>query len=127
MRATAIFHPRSAGEVRAIARIAAETGCPIYPIGTVVTQVIAGIEQRILAHGFEPNIGMNPVSPRVLDVYVSLMYDRQVAGEDAKAMRCHDDVMGWLGTEGHLPSRLGFNRWACCLRRAMTAAPFYRG
>ncbi|MFM9970688.1 MAG: FAD-binding oxidoreductase [Burkholderiales bacterium] len=82
--------------------------CPALPLeGAVVAQVIAGIEQRILAHGFEPNIGMNPVSPRVLDVYVSLMYDREVAGEDEKAMRCHDDVMNWLITEGHLPSRLG--------------------
>jgi len=82
--------------------------CPALPLeGALAAPILAELERRIHAHGFEPNLGMNPVSPRVLDVYASLMYDRDTAGEDERALRCHDELLHWLIAEGHLPSRLG--------------------
>ena len=82
--------------------------CPSLPLdGKTVAPVMAGIKQRIRAHGLEPNLGLNPISPRLFDVYAALVYDRDVAGEDARAMACHDALMRWLVSEGHLPYRLG--------------------
>jgi 4-cresol dehydrogenase (hydroxylating) len=82
--------------------------CPSLPLqGRVAAPVIAEIERRVLAHGLEPNIGLNPASPRLLEVYVALMFDRDVPGEDARAMACHHALMQWLVDAGHLPYRLG--------------------
>jgi len=82
--------------------------CPSLPLdGKTIAPVIAGIEQRMRAHGLEPNLGLNPISPRLFEVYAALVYDRDVAGEDARAMACHDALMRWLLSEGHLPYRLG--------------------
>ncbi|MGQ0650952.1 MAG: FAD-binding oxidoreductase [Betaproteobacteria bacterium] len=82
--------------------------CPALPLaGASAAPVLAQLERRILARGFEPNLGMNPASARLLDVYASLMYDRDVPGEDERAMRCHDELLAWLAARGHLPSRLG--------------------
>jgi len=82
--------------------------CPALPLdGPAVAQALAGVERRMLAHGFEPNIGINPVSPRLMEAYVALMYDREVPGEDARAMACHHEVMRGLLAQGHLPYRLG--------------------
>lgn len=82
--------------------------CPSLPLdGKTVAPVISAIEQRIRAHGFEPNLGLNPISPRLFEVYVALMFDRDVAGEDVRAMACHDELLRWLMSEGHMPYRLG--------------------
>lgn len=35
------------------------------------------------------------------------MFDREVAGEDEKAMSCHDELLQMLTQAGHIPYRLG--------------------
>ena len=82
--------------------------CPSLPLdGRTVAPVMAAMEQRIRAHGFEPNLGLNPISPRLFEAYAALMYDRDVPGEDARAMACHDALVRALVAQGHLPYRLG--------------------
>lgn len=82
--------------------------CPSMPLdGAAVVPAVAAMEALIKAHGLEPNIGLNPVSPRLLEVYAALMFDRDVAGEDGRAMACHDALMRALIAKGHLPYRLG--------------------
>jgi 4-cresol dehydrogenase (hydroxylating) flavoprotein subunit len=36
-----------------------------------------------------------------------LVYDRAIAGDDARAMTCHDAVLSTLVGAGYLPHRLG--------------------
>jgi 4-cresol dehydrogenase (hydroxylating) len=97
--------------------------CPSLPLlGRLAAPVIAEIERRVLAHGLEPNIGLNPVSPRLLEVYVALMFDRDVAGEDERAMACHHALMQWLIDAGHLPYRLGVQSFGMLPRPADDSA-----
>jgi 4-cresol dehydrogenase (hydroxylating) len=59
------------------------------------------------AHGFEPLIGMSCPSGRLFNVYLALVYDRDVAGEDERAATCHDALMERLIAGGYPPYRLG--------------------
>lgn len=87
--------------------------CPSLPLdGAELAKVLAHIEALVARHGFEANIGLNPVSPRAVEVYLAIMFDRELAGEDAKAMHCHDAVLAWLMAQGHLPYRLGVQSMA---------------
>jgi 4-cresol dehydrogenase (hydroxylating) flavoprotein subunit len=82
--------------------------CPALPFrGSDCIAAVEIIERIVLRAGFEPNIGFNALNPRALDVFVAIAYDRDIAGEDARAMRCHDDLMAALVSAGYLPSRLG--------------------
>jgi 4-cresol dehydrogenase (hydroxylating) len=82
--------------------------CVALPFdGTVAGTVTAELEQRVLAHGLEPNLALTCASARSLHLFLSLLYDRDVPGEDARAQACHDDVMAWLAEHGHVPYRLG--------------------
>ena len=41
------------------------------------------------------------------DLVVGIMYDRDVPGEDERAMACHDEILRRLVDLGYLPERLG--------------------
>lgn len=83
----------------------------IYPslplAGDVTSTIMAKVEAIILSHDFEPNIGFNPISARAIEAYIGIMYDIDVAGENERAIKCHDDVVDWLISQGHLLFRLG--------------------
>jgi 4-cresol dehydrogenase (hydroxylating) len=97
--------------------------CPSLPLlGATAAPVLAEVERRIRQHGLEPNIGLNPVSPRLLDVYVALMFDLELPGEDERAMACHHSVMRWLIEQGHLPYRLGVQSFGMLPRPADDSA-----
>jgi 4-cresol dehydrogenase (hydroxylating) len=82
--------------------------CPTLPFrGSDCMRAVEIIERTLLRAGFEPNIGFNALDPRALDGFVAISYDRDLNGEDARAMRCHDDLMTELVSAGYLPSRLG--------------------
>jgi 4-cresol dehydrogenase (hydroxylating) len=70
------------------------------------------IEETALAHGFEPSIGSRCSRERTIDLVVGLMYDRDVPGEDERAMACHDRMLGLLVARGYLPERLGIQSMA---------------
>jgi 4-cresol dehydrogenase (hydroxylating) len=65
------------------------------------------IEETAFAHGFEPSIGSRCSRERTIDLVVGLMYDRDLAGEDERAMACHDRMLERLVAAGYLPERLG--------------------
>lgn len=82
--------------------------CFAIPLaGDEIRQVLDGVESIIFRHGFEPNVGFNCVSGRCAHLYLSLIYDRDVDGEDDQAVACHDEVIEALKARGHLPYRLG--------------------
>jgi 4-cresol dehydrogenase (hydroxylating) len=77
-------------------------------VGEVVGAAVATIEDLVLAAGFEPIIGLECVSARVLHAFVVLYYDREVAGEDERARACHDAVLDAGAELGIHPYRLGY-------------------
>ena len=94
--------------------------CPCFPFdGAGIAGAMARVHEIGLSHGFEPHIGMSPASPRAVNGYVSLMYDRNIDGEDGRAMACHDALMEALIALGHYPYRLGI--------QSMRALPPARG
>lgn len=81
--------------------------CPVLPLrGPVVTALLPELEDLIQRHGFEPNIGMHIEAGRTLLAYIALMYDRDVPGEDPRALACHDALLALLLARGHYPFRL---------------------
>jgi 4-cresol dehydrogenase (hydroxylating) len=81
---------------------------PVLPFsGEHVVNASRLMESVTASHGFEPLIGMSCPSGRRINVYLALMYDRAVAGEDERAMACHDDLLQRLTNEGYPPYRLG--------------------
>lgn len=81
---------------------------PVVPYqGRHLSAAVRIVEETALAHGFEPSIGSRGSRERTLDLVVGLMYDRDVPGEDGRAMACHDELLGRLVERGYLPERLG--------------------
>lgn len=85
--------------------------------GKPVAEALAIAETLLLDHGFEPIIGFHTHTGRVLYGYVVLVYDRDVDGEDARALACHDALLDALSLRGIEPYRLGIqsmDRLAAC-------------
>ena len=81
---------------------------PALPfVGEHVVKAAELMESTTAAHGFEPLIGMSCATGRIINVYLALMYDREIVGEDARAMGCHDELLARLTEEGYPPYRLG--------------------
>ncbi|MCM0591142.1 MAG: FAD-binding oxidoreductase [Gloeotrichia echinulata IR180] len=66
-------------------------------------EIISSITQK---YGFEPNIGMNCVTARNININATIFYDRLVEGEDQKALDCHDELLQILMVQGYYPYRL---------------------
>jgi 4-cresol dehydrogenase (hydroxylating) len=83
----------------------------IYPslplAGDVTSTIMAKVEAIILSHDFEPNIGFNPISARAIEACIGIMYDLDIPSEYGRAIKCHDDDVDWLISQGHLLFRLG--------------------
>ena len=94
--------------------------CPCFPFdGAPIAAAMAQVHEIGLDHGFEAHVGLSPTSQRTMNGYVSLMYDREVVGQDEQAMACHDALMRALIALGHYPYRLGI--------QSMDALPPARG
>ncbi|RUS94720.1 4-cresol dehydrogenase [Dulcicalothrix desertica PCC 7102] len=82
--------------------------CPILPFdGQVITQAIYTIETTVNKYGFEPNIAISCISGRSVQIFIAIMFDRDVPFEDERAMSCHDHLLQLLTQDGHIPYRLG--------------------
>jgi 4-cresol dehydrogenase (hydroxylating) len=82
--------------------------CPVFPFdGKQIIQALLILESIIKSYQFEPNIAMNCTSGRSIQMFIAIMYDRDVAREDERAMECHDRVLQWLTQTGYIPYRLG--------------------
>lgn len=59
-----------------------------------------------LEHGFEPSMSMSLITERSNTTTIALAYDRQVPGEDEKAMLCYRRLTEALLASGYPPYRL---------------------
>jgi 4-cresol dehydrogenase (hydroxylating) flavoprotein subunit len=81
---------------------------PVAPLDGGHAQRLARISiDTLLQHGFEPMLSMTLVTERALTCVVSICYDRDVAGEDARARRCYQSLVQALSGAGYHPYRLG--------------------
>ncbi len=68
------------------------------------------IVNKILpAHGFEPSMTLTLINERCLDNVVSICYDRDVPGEDQRALACYAELAQTLIAAGYFPYRLGIH------------------
>ncbi|MCA1993022.1 MAG: FAD-binding oxidoreductase [Coleofasciculus sp. S288] len=82
--------------------------CPVFPFdGQLIAEIVPVLESIIKSYQFEPNIAINCTSGRSLHMFIALMYDRDVEGEDRLAMECYDSLLQRLIQQGYIPYRLG--------------------
>lgn len=82
--------------------------CPLVPLaGTAVAEASATVDAIIRAHGLEPLFSWVIQHERVAYFVILLIYDRDVPGEDARAMACHDAILQASVARGWIPWRLG--------------------
>lgn len=74
--------------------------------GRHVRAALKIIEEIAHIHQFEPNVGLQCVTERSIDMTVAIVYDRDVPGEDERADACHNEMMEKLILEGYIPYRL---------------------
>ena len=61
----------------------------------------------LLGHGFEPMLSLSLVTDRALTCVVSICYDRDVPGEDDRAIACYRELLDRLTASGYHSYRLG--------------------
>jgi 4-cresol dehydrogenase (hydroxylating) len=77
--------------------------------GEHVVRACGLAEQVITAHGFEPAINCHSVRERVLQLLVTVAYDRDVIGDDERVMAGHDELAARWMEVGYFPFRLGLH------------------
>lgn len=81
---------------------------PTIPFdGKQVHEAINIMEKTIYDYGFEPNLGISCITERMVYIIGAIIYDREVRGEDEKAIKCNDVLLKKLLSKGYLPYRLG--------------------
>jgi len=70
------------------------------------------VKTTMLAHGYEPAVSITLLTERTIDCVVNISYDRDIPGEDQRAMACHDDMLEQLCDAGYYPYRLGIQSMA---------------
>ncbi len=80
---------------------------PVAPnTGKDVTLVTDLAIEMALSYGFEPIISVSLLTERMTISTIALTYDREVAGEDARAMDCYRALTDRLLERGYPPYRL---------------------
>ncbi len=74
--------------------------------GTDSLTIVPVIEQFFKDYGFEPMIVLDAVNTREMYVMTSLIYDREIPGEDEKARKCFENLVAELRTMGYYQYRL---------------------
>lgn len=86
---------------------------PVAPTSGAHTAAIWNIvKTTMLSHGFEPSVSITLISERSIDCVVNLSFDRDIPGEDERAMACHDDMLEQFCDAGYYPYRLGIQAMA---------------
>ena len=81
---------------------------PVAPAdGGSVTTLVRIAEDTLLDHGFEPMISLTMIAERSVACVISIAYDRDVPGEDSKAITCYEELSHRLTSRGYYPYRLG--------------------
>ncbi|MGR9105459.1 MAG: FAD-binding oxidoreductase [Gammaproteobacteria bacterium] len=86
---------------------------PVTPmLGECIREAVNLVESTCLKHGYEPSIALNCIDARNVYITTAIVYDREVAGEDARAMACYEDLLTRLIGAGYPPYRLGTHAMA---------------
>lgn len=81
---------------------------PVAPLEAGHARRLASLSsETLLGHGFEPMLSLSLVTDRALTCVVSIAYDRDVPGEDGRAMRCYHELRARLEEAGYHSYRLG--------------------
>ena len=79
---------------------------PIVPFdGREVDVAVRIIERTLTEHGFDPALSVHGVSPRVVIMPTLVLFDRDAAGEDERALECHAALVARLAARGFHPGR----------------------
>ncbi|MEZ4221976.1 MAG: FAD-binding oxidoreductase [Polyangiaceae bacterium] len=82
--------------------------CPSIPFTGKHVTIAAELAERVMAdHGFEPFLVFITPTERIAFCMPLVIYDRDVPGEDERAMACHDALLTSFRRSGYLPHRLG--------------------
>lgn len=68
--------------------------------------IVTAIEQFFRDYGFEPMIVLDAVNTREMYVMTSLVYDREIPGQDEQAQKCFENLVAELKTMGYYQYRL---------------------
>lgn len=83
---------------------------PLIPAeGKHVQRATEIVAESMLGGGFEPSISVTLITPRTASCVVSLNYDREIPGEDERAMACYQNLAAKCEAAGYLPYRLGIS------------------
>lgn len=81
---------------------------PVAPAERVAVAALVCIaEGTLLEHGFEPMLSLTMITERSVACVVSISYDREIPGDDQRAMGCYEDLQDRLTSHGYYPYRLG--------------------
>lgn len=96
---------------------------PVAPMEGGHSERLARLSSDVLlAHGFEPLISITLITERAITCVVSISFDRDVPGEDERALACYHDLLAELTAAGYHSYRLGIQAMAT-LRLSDSAAP----
>jgi 4-cresol dehydrogenase (hydroxylating) len=80
---------------------------PVAPTDGAHARAVSLLASEItLGHGFEPAISITMLTERTLACIISLAYDRNIEGEDARAMACYKSLLSELAKQGYYSYRL---------------------
>jgi 4-cresol dehydrogenase (hydroxylating) len=80
---------------------------PVAPNDGASARELTEVASRLmLDRGFEPSISLTAITDRALACIVSIAYDRDVPGEDERAMGCYRDLIRTLADHGYYSYRL---------------------
>ena len=81
---------------------------PVAPAeGSHALTLTTTATNKMLEHGFEPMISLTMVTERSLACVISISYDRDVPGEDNRALTCYQELREQLIGKGYYSYRLG--------------------
>lgn len=80
---------------------------PVVPsTGRHLAEVTNLAEAIVLEHGFEPQMSVSLAKERSAICVITISYDRELAGEDAQALKCYRQLAETLVGRGYPPYRL---------------------
>ncbi len=81
---------------------------PVAPAeGPAVAALTELASKTLLEFGFEPMISLTLLTARAVYAVISITYDRDLRGEDDRAMTCYSELSRRCTAEGFYPYRLG--------------------
>jgi 4-cresol dehydrogenase (hydroxylating) len=83
---------------------------PVAPADGRTVAGLSDLASRVLLQfGFEPMISLTLLVPRAVYAVISITYDREIPGEDERAMACYSELARRCSEQGFYPYRLGIH------------------